>query len=183
MKLRIISGEKGGQKIDAPDGKLTHPMSERIRGSVFNIVGDEIKEASVLDVFAGSGAIGLESLSRGAKSVVFVEKDFSASKTIQNNIDKLGFQNQTYLCRQAVDTWFKDNENKRFDIIFADPPYGDMQLSIVSKLGNLLKSNGLMVLSYMGRSEVPQVNKVVVVDNRDYGNASLAFYRHVDYLI
>jgi 16S rRNA (guanine966-N2)-methyltransferase len=177
VNLRIISGKFGGRTIQAPDGKITHPMSERVRGSMFNIIGDEIKGAEVLDLFAGTGSLGLESLSRGASHVTFVERDRVASKILAENIDTLNVDYLTTYVKVGVGTWIDKNQDKLYDIIFADPPYNNLQLSTVSRLGGLLKSNGLMVLSYPGRGEVPTVYGVVVVDNRSYGTAALTFYR------
>ena len=81
MNVRIISGKYGGRIIKAPDTARTHPMGERIRNALFNSIGSEVDDAKVLDVFAGTGAVGLEALSRGARSVTFVEKDRVAQKS------------------------------------------------------------------------------------------------------
>ncbi|MFA5107899.1 MAG: RsmD family RNA methyltransferase, partial [Patescibacteria group bacterium] len=74
MNIRIIAGTLGGRKIDAPDGRRTHPMSERIRNALFNSLGETVKDANVLDAFAGTGAVGIEALSRGAKHATFIER-------------------------------------------------------------------------------------------------------------
>lgn len=177
MNVRIIAGKFGGRTIKSPDSKVTHPMGDRVRGSLFNIIGDEIKDAKVLDIFAGTGAVGLEALSRGAANVTFVERDKLANKILTENIATLGVENQTELAKFGASTWIEKNQGNFFDIIFADPPYNDPQFSTVSRLGGLLKPNGLMVLSISGRGAVPLVNEVVVVDNRSYGNAVLTFYR------
>ena len=177
MNLRIISGKFGGRTIQAPDGELTHPMGDRVRGSLFSIIGDEITDAEVLDVFAGTGSLGLESLSRGAKYSTFIERDRVASKILAENIASLGLGEQARAIQIGASTWIEKNQGKKFDIIFADPPYNELQLSTVSKLSGMLKPNGLMVLSYPGRGELPTVNGIVVVDNRRYGTAALAFYR------
>ena len=177
MNLRIISGKFGGRVISAPNGRLTHPMSSRVRGSLFNIIGDEIKEADVLDVFAGTGSLGLESISRGSKHVTFIERDRVAGKILAENIKTLGVSAFTTVIRIGARTWMDSNSDKTYDVIFADPPYNDLQLSTVLSLLGLLKSNGLMVLSYPGRSELPPVHGVVVVDSRSYGTAALIFYR------
>ncbi len=177
MKLRVIAGEYGGRTISAPDGVLTHPMSERVRGSMFNIISKEVEGSSVLDVFAGSGSLGLEAISRGAMSATFIERDKVASKILFENIQLLEIVDKTTSIQIGLRTWIDKNEDKAYDIIFADPPYNDLQLSTVAGLVGLLKPNGLMVLSYPGRSELPTVNGVVVVDNRSYGTAALAFYR------
>ena len=176
MNIRIISGKFGGRPIAVSKNRITHPMGERIRNSMFNSIGSEIIDAEVLDAFAGSGSLGLESISRGAKYAVFVEQDRVAGRILDENIASLGAEDVTQVIHGTVASWAKATEQK-YDIIFADPPYNNLQLSTVSKLFGLLKPNGLMVLSYPGRSEVPTETGVVVVDNRSYGTAALTFYR------
>ena len=177
MNLNIISGKFGGRLIAAPDGRLTHPMGSRVRGSLFNIINDELNSAEVLDVFAGTGSLGLEALSRGAKYATFIERDKVASKILAENIKALGVGELSTAIQIGARTWIDKNQDKTFDIIFADPPYNELQLSTVAGLVSLLKPNGLMVLSYPGRGELPTVQGVVVVDNRSYGTAALTFYR------
>ena len=180
MHVRIIGGKYGGRKIDAPDNTRTHPMSERVRNAMFNSIGLEVQGARVLDAFAGTGSVGLEALSRGAKSVTFIEKDRIAQRILQSNTVLIGVENTTELVRTTVSNWLETYNGDKFDIIFADPPYHDPQFSTVSKLFDLLKPGALMVLSHAGRGEEPTKNGVVVVANRSYGNAFLTFYRHVD---
>jgi 16S rRNA (guanine966-N2)-methyltransferase len=159
----------------------THPMSERIRNAIFNKLGAEIDfdNIKVLDAFAGSGSLGFEALSRGASNVTFVERDRIAQKIIANNAKTLGVVENTKLVKAPIASWLTTVE-EQFDLIFADPPYHDPQLSTVIKIMGLLKPNGLMVLSVPSRSEVPTELGVVVVDNRSYGNAAIAFYRRED---
>lgn len=177
MNVRIISGKYGGRRIDAPDNNRTHPMSERVRNAMFNSIASEIGEADVLDAFAGTGSIGLEALSRGARRVVFIERDRIAQKILAKNISTLGVENTTNIVRTTVSNWIDTYLGDGFDIIFADPPYHDTQFSTVQRLFGLLKPGGLMVLSHPGRGEEPTKKGVVVVDNREYGNAFLTFYR------
>ncbi len=177
MNVRIISGEFGGRKIEAPDNDRTHPMGERIRNALFNSIGSEIEGVNVLDAFAGTGAIGLEAISRGAKRVTFIEKDRIAQKVLAKNITALGVEARTTIVRTTVNGWVETASPPEFDIIFVDPPYHEPQFSTVSKLLGLLKPNGLMILSHPGRGEIPTKTGVVVVDNRSYGNAYLTFYR------
>jgi len=179
VNVRLISGKYGGRIIEGSGTDRTHPMGERIRNALFNKVSGELGDAVVLDAFAGSGALGLEALSRGANKVVFVEKDRIAQKIIENNIRTLNIGEEATLVRASVSAWAKTTAD-RFDVIFADPPYHNPQLSTVSELIALLKPNGLMVLSYPGRGEMLTETGVVVVDNRSYGNAALAFYRKKD---
>lgn len=176
MKLRLIAGEFGGRTIAAPDSDKTHPMGQRIRGSLFNILGD-IEGLTVLDAFAGSGALGLEALSRGAAHATFIESDKVAQRIIVENITTLGVEERSKLVRASVAAWNETSDEQQFDLIFVDPPYHNMQLSTVARLPKYLKSNGLMVVSYPGRESASTVNGVVVVDNRSYGDAALAFYR------
>ena len=152
-------------------------MSERARGALFNSLGTLTQDAEVLDAFAGTGAIGLEALSRGAAGVTFIERDRIAQKILSANITTLNVEDQTKLIKTSVASWLNTVGDLQFDLIFADPPYQDTQFSTVEKLLGLLKPNGLMVLSHPGRGEVPTKTGVVVVDNRSYGNAFLTFYR------
>lgn len=177
MNIRLISGEFGGRVLDAPPGRRMHPMGERIRNALFNSVGSEIRDAIVLDAFSGTGAIGLEALSRGARHVTFVEKDNLMQKILAKNIHSLEVDNRTQLIRTTVSNWLNTSDPMQFDLIFADPPYHDPQFSTVVKLFELLKPGALMVLSHPGKGEVPTKTGVVVVDNRSYGNADLTFYR------
>ncbi|MDN5274565.1 MAG: putative Methyltransferase [Candidatus Saccharibacteria bacterium] len=180
MNIRIISGEFGGRKIEAPDTDKTHPMSERARNALFNSIAHHIEGAKVLDVFAGTGAIGLEALSRGAHDVTFVERDRTAQQVLAKNVTTLNVENRVVIARTNVENWLTTRDDGLYDLIFADPPYGDTQFSTVSQLFGLLKPNALMVLSHPGRGEIPTKTGVVVVDNRSYGNAYLTFYRRED---
>jgi 16S rRNA (guanine966-N2)-methyltransferase len=177
MNIRIIGGLYGGRKIEAPNNRRTHPMSERIRNALFNSLAGEIAGADVLDVFAGTGAVGLEALSRGAQFVTFVDRDRTAQRYLTRNVATLGVQEQSKIIRTTVSSWLGTKNPHLFDIIFADPPYYDVQFSTVEHVFDLLKPGGLMVLSHPGRGEVPTKAGVVVVDNRSYGNAYLTFYR------
>lgn len=177
MNVRVIAGKYGGRILDAPDRRSTHAMSERVRNALFNSIANELNDARVLDAFAGSGSIGIEALSRGAKEAVFIEKDRIASKIIQKNLDLLAAQEVGTVVRTTVSNWIETASVPPFDIIFADPPYHDPQLSTVSKLFSLLKPGALMVLSHPGKGEVPSKTGVVVVDNRSYGNLNLTLYR------
>ncbi len=180
MRVRIVSGEYGGRFINAPNNKTTHPASERMRSAVFNTLSERLPNSQVLDAFAGSGAFGLEALSRGAAFATFIEKDRVANKIISENIASLGVGQQCKNIKAGVAAWSENNPDKTYDIIFADPPYHDMQLSTVSRLFSHLKNNGVMVLSHIGSSEVLKPKNIVVVDNRSYGNAHLTYYRKVE---
>ena len=179
--IRVIAGRFGGRRLDAPEesNTRTKPMGERIRNALFNSISAELQHARVLDAFAGTGAVGLEALSRGASFVSFVERDKIAAKIITKNVVSLGVEDSAEIIKTSIGNWLSTADPENYDIIFADPPYHDEQLSTVSALMGLLKPNGLMVLSHPGRGEVPNLEKlgIVVVDNRSYGNAFLTFFR------
>lgn len=181
MNIRLIAGTYGGRKLTTPNTARTHPMSERVRNAMFNNLNDLVKDAAVLDAFAGSGAVGLEALSRGAGTVVFVERDRVAQRVLQENIALLGTEAATKIIKASVTAFVSTYDGELFDLIFADPPYKDEQFSTVLSLFPLLKPGGTMVLSHPGRGERPiQNNEIVVVDNRSYGNACLTFFRRVE---
>ena len=181
MRIRIIAGEFGKRKLDTPPGRGTHPMSERMRNAMFNSIQHEIPGAQILDAFAGTGALGLEALSRGAKSAIFIESGRIAQKVISNNIESLGLgDDQAKLVRSRVNSWISTNPDARFDIIFADPPYYNFEqhFSTIERLFGLLKPGALMVLSKPGKCEELAANdEIVVVDNRSYSQAELTYYR------
>ena len=168
MRVKLIAGKFGGRFIQAPPGSTTHPMGERVRSAMFNSLGEAVRGAKVLDAFAGSGAIGLEALSRGAESVVFVAE----------NINTVGTNENSIVIKTTVANWLESmSVTEEFDLIFADPPYHNPQFSTVSRLMGLLKPGGHMVLSHSGIGEVPIQNGIVVVDNRSYGGAHLTYFR------
>ncbi len=180
MNTRIIAGKFGSRPIDAPGRRSTHVMSERARAALFNSLGGYVEGARVLDTFAGSGSLGLEALSRGAESVVFVERDRIAAKIIANNVKMLGVGDKAAIVQAGISSWIDTSADEKFDLIFADPPYMNPQFSTVSKIFGLLKPRALMVLSHPGNGEVPIQDGIVVVDNRSYGNLYLTVFRRDD---
>jgi len=178
-RLRIIAGRFGGRFISADVGSGTHPMGDRVRSAIFAMLESRgvLDGARVLDAFAGTGALGLESLSRGAIFATFLERDRTAADVIDVNITTLNVSEQTKLIRTGVENWTKTSENDKYDIIFADPPYHNPQFSTVSKLVKHLQPNGLLLLSFPERGTLPNLEGVVVVDKRIYGEAAIALFR------
>ena len=181
--MRIIAGSLKGRRFEAPKGHRTHPMGDRIKVALFNTIASDLPGARVLDAYAGSGALGFEAVSRGAKFVQFIEKDGAAFRRLAENTEDLSLPGTLYkLSRANCGAWADNNKDERFDVIFADPPFDQLNLSTISKLTELLSAEGLMVLSHSGREAVPTVpNGVVVVDNRMYGDAALSYYRKADH--
>ncbi len=143
--MRIISGQYKGRIISRPKGHRTHPMSERMRGALFNSLGD-ISGLTVLDAYAGSGAVGIEALSRGASFVMFIDQDKNAFNAISNNINNLEIKNSK-ITRANIASWSDHNFETQFDIVIADPPYDAINLNHLMKLARNIKDGGIFVLS------------------------------------
>jgi 16S rRNA (guanine966-N2)-methyltransferase len=131
--VRIIAGSRRGHTISAPTGQGTRPTSDRVRENVFNLLGP-VDDAVVLDLYAGSGAMGLEALSRGAAHAVLVEQDQDAARVIERNLDKLRLH-ATVLRQDAIAVLAA--EKRKYDLVFVDPPY-DMYSSIEPQLERYL---------------------------------------------
>lgn len=178
MNVKVIGGIHGGRKLDAPAGRTTHPMGERIRNALFNSLAERVVDATILDVFAGTGAVGIEALSRGAASVVFVEKDKIAQKCIANNIASLNLTH-AQLIKAPASSWLDTYQGDKFDIIIADPPYHDTQVGVLHKLIPLLVPNGIFVLSWPEKQEPPVFEGMTVLFDRVYAGARIVMYQNV----
>ena len=122
--MRIIAGELKGRRIDAPKWDGLRPTSDKLRETLFNVLAPRIVEARVLDAYAGTGAVGIEALSRGAAHVTFVEKDARAVRLIEGNLQRCGVEDRYAIIRAGLADTVKRLGAERFDIIFLDPPYG-----------------------------------------------------------
>lgn len=174
--MRIIAGQLKGRHFDSPRTNRTHPMSDKIRGALFNALGD-LSDLTVLDAFAGSGALSFEAVSRGAASALAVELDKDAFRAISDNIQRLNLQAQVTVLRKNVKSWSRGNQDKRFDIVLADPPYNDIRPDLLQSLGWQTKPDGLFVVSWPGKVEPRRFEGVELIDAKTYGDAQLVFYR------
>jgi 16S rRNA (guanine966-N2)-methyltransferase len=170
--VRIIAGTHRGHRISAPKGAATRPTSDRVRENAFNLIGP-VDGAAVLDLFAGSGALGLEALSRGAASCVFVESDREACRTINANLDKLKLH-ATVLCQDAVRALAQ--ERRTFDLVLCDPPYEFDQEKLLPLLPRLVAQHGLLVYESSGRAGPPEVDGLAEGTSRKYGSARLTLF-------
>jgi 16S rRNA (guanine966-N2)-methyltransferase len=171
--VRIIAGTRKGHTIQAPPGRDTRPTSDRVRENVFNILGP-IDDAVVLDLYAGSGAMGLEALSRGAAQAVFVERDPDALRAIEKNLDKLRLR-ATVLRQDAVAVLA--GENRKYDLVFVDPPYDmypDLEPQLARYLPPVLSDNAVVVVETDARVEpsLPLEQRT----SRTYGSARVTVY-------
>lgn len=182
--MRIVGGQFKGRAIAAPQGRDTRPTSDRARESVFNVLAHAdwspgIEGRRVIDLFAGSGALGLEAISRGATFALFVETDAAARGAIRDNIEALGlFGNTRIHRRDATDLGAKPaGLGDPFDLVFLDPPYakklGERALSHLIK-GEWITS-GAVIMFEVGADETPDVPAFEVLDERVYGAAKVLF--------
>ncbi len=170
--MRIIAGTRRGHRIDAPKGLATRPTSDRVRENAFNLIGP-VDGAVVLDVFAGSGAMGLEALSRGAKSAVFVESDRGACRQINANLEKLRLRG-TVRCQDARRTLAA--ETGTYDLVLCDPPYEDEPSGDLGPhLARILAPSGLLVYETAARVE-PVIEGLQIRTSRKYGSARLTLF-------
>lgn len=178
--MRIISGSLRGKHIDFPKGGGTRPMTDEMREAVFNILGP-IDGLSVLDVYAGSGGIGLEALSRGGTSVVAIEKSRKAADTIRKNVQNLGLTDQYQLQQQTVEEWLKKQGNVagKYDLIFADPPFDDFNEDAVKALTPLLQPRGLLMVRTKSRRALLEFPDMEIAKSRPSGRSVISFYRFV----
>jgi 16S rRNA (guanine966-N2)-methyltransferase len=154
--MRVIAGSRKGHTIAAPPGLDTRPTSDRVRENVFNLVGP-LDGATVLDLFAGSGALGIEALSRGADRAVFVERDPDAARTIERNLDKLRLAGARVVRADAVTTLAQEAAaGRKYDLVLVDPPYGmfeDLQPRLARYLPPVLAEDGVLVVETDARAE------------------------------
>jgi 16S rRNA (guanine966-N2)-methyltransferase len=173
--VRIIAGSRKGARIFAPKGRDTRPTSDRVREAAFNLIGP-VEDASVLDLFAGSGAMGLEALSRGAASAVFVESDRDACRTIGRNLDKLRLTGATVLCRDVFQALAAGG--RAYDLVLCDPPYDFADHGRLGPyLARVLAPDGLLVYESGAKLE-PAVEGLMVRTSRTYGSARLTLFEH-----
>lgn len=172
--MRIISGKYGNRNLKTPAGDKIHPMGERIRNAIFNKIGGRVVDARVLDAFAGSGAVGIEALSRGAESCVFVEKNRQVASILNQNLQTLDINEGRIV--QATVLQFLETNDQQFDLIFADPPYHDPQNSSVIALAEVLAPGGQLILSNPKSAPSLIIPGLELADERTYADAKIGFY-------
>jgi 16S rRNA (guanine966-N2)-methyltransferase len=170
--MRIIAGTHRGHRIAAPKGRDTRPTSDRVRENAFNLIGP-VENADVLDLFAGSGAMGLEALSRGAASATFVESDREACRVINANLDKLHLG--ATVLQQDVLRALAD-ERRTYDLVLCDPPYGFDHARLVPQLARLLSEDSLLVYESAAREDPPEVPGLEIRTSRRYGSTRLTLF-------
>jgi 16S rRNA (guanine966-N2)-methyltransferase len=188
MKLRIISGGLKHRVIEVPKKFSAHPMGERIRAALFNSLAGDIQGAKVLDAFGGSGACGLEALSRGAGNVLILEKERSVFRYLNKNVKSLHLEDdpRLHISKAPALNYLKSNPKLTFDIIICDPPYeiaekmkpeDDNQLfQTLREVATRLNKNGIIILSWPEKTDLPEIPNLYLKKEKAYAGAKLAWY-------
>lgn len=180
--MRIISGIAKGKRLKAPKGMNTRPTTDRVKESVFGILAPKLVDADVLDLFAGTGNLGLEALSRGAVSAVLVDKNIQSIKIMMENAILTDLAGMAVICREDVLQALKrlDGAGKSFDLIFCDPPYN---LGLAPKVlqaidaGGVLRSGGIFVLEHSRHEKLSEgLKRIVAYRSEFYGETVVSFF-------
>ena len=183
---RVIAGSAKGVRLTAP-GPGTRPIGDRVKQTLFAVLEPDLADAVVLDLFAGSGAGGIEALSRGAARAVFVEKDGGAARVIAENLRRAKLEAEAVVIRRDVVAWLADPAGAAasgpFDIVLADPPYADTDalLHALELVGAHIAPDGIVIAKHFWRDAPPaQPGLLASVRERRFGETALTFYRRRD---
>lgn len=177
--MRIITGSARGRNLVTLEGQHTRPTADRVKQAVFSSLQFELEGRTVLDLFAGSGQLGLEALSRGAKSCVFVENDRAAQRVVEQNIRTCGFEQQARIERVEALNYLKRQQSASFHLIFLDPPYntGLLEQAVADIIQfDILMQGGIMICESKRNGFDPVLSPPYRVLRRcDYGNTSVTY--------
>lgn len=181
--MKVISGLLKGRIIDGYDINGTRPTMDRVKESLFGMIQDYIKDSVVLDLFAGSGQLGIEAISNGAKTCYFTDNNNEVIKVLNKNISNLNIKNKSKVLQTDWKKFLNEcgNNNIKFDIIFVDPPY-DYQVyeKILEKVStlNLLNKDGLIILEHHNLKFKEKYNDLILFKEKKYGNKSVNIYKN-----
>ena len=185
ISMRIISGKARGTKLYTLEGNATRPTLDRVKESVFNILHNDIENSTVLDLFSGSGAIGLEFLSRGAKRAVLCDNSKDAIKIIKQNVQKTHFEEIAEVYNIEFTKLIEKLQNQKFDIIYIDPPYATDFIKISIEMiieYKLVNENTKIIVETDDETRIlKQIEKmdVEITDKRKYGRATIIFLKYI----
>jgi 16S rRNA (guanine966-N2)-methyltransferase len=175
--MRIISGTHKGRRLEAPDWPGVRPTSDRLRETLFNILAPRIESARLLDGCAGTGAVGIEALSRGASHVTFVDRDRRATDLVARNLARCGITDRFVIIRGDLSSLSTRVPHSAFDLIFLDPPYDTDPVEVMRAVGERLGAEGRLVVEHARRRVMPpRVGNLAEVRRVASGDSVLAFY-------
>lgn len=206
--LSVLSGHFKGAKLQSPQSALTHPMGSREKLALFNMLQPYLEGAKVLDIYAGSGALGIEALSRGAKSVIFVEKTAKICQIIRQNLEQITARGHLEAILEVLPPESRDTADDEktanlgenatfynvfaisardfaenpalmgyFDVILADPPYDRFDAMEAAELPKLLRTGGILALSFPFTNGAPELEQMALLTERQYAAAGIAIYQ------
>lgn len=181
--MRVISGKSRGKKLVALEGSNTRPTLDRVKEALFNKIQFKVKDAVVLDLFAGTGALGIEALSRGAKEVVFCDNVSEAIKVIKTNVENTKNLDKATIINKDYNVVLDDMSNKKFDIVFLDPPYKtSLAIQALQKIimSNMLTEDAVAIIEtddIEKEKEISKISGIEIFDKRKYGSVWLIFIR------
>lgn len=182
--MRIISGARRGQKLIEFAGQDIRPTTDRVRESLFNLIQEYLYNASVLDLFAGSGALSFEALSRGAVSAVLTDISADSVKVIEQNRERLRFNGEAEVIKCSAEEYIK-RTTKKFDIIFLDPPYNKgFIMPIIAEIikNDILAEGGIIVLESDSIDDHGEMEGLSIIKQRKYGRTFVTIYQRGDNL-
>ena len=176
-KLRVSGGEARGRRLKSP--KNIRPTQGMVKQAIFNMVGPQIEGASVLDLFAGSGALGIEALSRGAASVTFVDQQPRGLAILRQNLDALGFKERAHIVRGDVVRWLEASPDavRSVDFVFLDPPYEDVVLDRALNALDRVVEHATVMAEHSRRQQLPVLGRLRVDRQRRYGDTIVTVLR------
>jgi 16S rRNA (guanine966-N2)-methyltransferase len=179
--MRVIAGSARGVPLVAPKGSATRPITDRVKETLFAILGDRVIGSRVLDLYAGSGAVGIEALSRGAAGADFVERDRIALAAIRHNLDRTGLRSLARVHGLDVERFLAGDDRGPWDLAVLDPPYDTR--AMVAPLRALvphLAADASVVVKHFWRTQTPEVEGLAVERQRRFGETMLTFLRSED---
>ena len=179
--MRVISGTARGLRLESPDGQDTRPTLDNVKEAVFSMLFDRVRDAKVLDLFAGSGALGIEALSRGASHCIFSDKSQKSVSIVRTNVTKARLTDKAEIVKADYKEVLSDctGKDKKFDIIFLDPPYNkgfiEPALEAIS-VGNILAKDGIAVLESDNTDFRSEISGLEILNQKRYGRTFVTVY-------
>jgi 16S rRNA (guanine966-N2)-methyltransferase len=177
--MRVTGGTGKGRKLKVPAGSRVRPTSDKVKQALFNILGQKVEGALFLDLFAGTGGIGIEALSRGAGRVVFVVDSRDSLKVIKKNVEQTGFVEHAQIVASKAETFLKKT-SEQFDIVFLDPPYSlalEPLLKVLAESGILKLDSILIAEHFKKQPSIEHTGNLALYREAQYGDTVLTFYK------
>lgn len=180
--MQVGAGSLKGRKLKSLKGKKVRPTTQKVRDAIFNTLGNLVEDTYFLDLFAGTGAVGIEALSRGAKKVFFVESDHQALKVLKANLSELGLEEKGVIISRFLPKALEDLTSQ-FNLVFMDPPYRD-EKSIICVLESLLRrgllfSDSLVIVETTKNNSLPQkIGPLLLLKEKIYGDTMIVYYKN-----